>query len=518
MNSNKAEIIQREYDNFVTGDKLRRLIFDNAKLYRRDGFDKLDRFAQKDGHTGKVGTLFGLRRTGKTVLLHQLADMALKRGDKVAYATYSYEQHEINAVIPAIERLIQEGYKLILLDEITRTTGFYERAMYLSDSALANIVIAGTDSLALLWAMQDPLFGRTVTVKTTPMRYAEFHRLFTEKDIVEFLHYGGVIWDTEVPGSVEDYLRTSVVENITRSVNLVSYNMQLLNRDRLSQIHSETLFRMLHVICEGTVRNSLASAMNSIEEASTWKLTEVQRKSGILSDDVGFAEIKAGLSTYYLPLDMNNLDEEDVFFLTKRLCDLGFLSETTELTDGMKSRQTLTITQPYIKRDFVRRILSVFSSFYRTEQVLRQKLESLTDGIMLEDVVYQEAVYRYHDPKSVVPQVAKYRDSDGREIDVMIYHPGTKELILIEVKWGSDKIPSTTEHPGGHDRWLVDEALVGRLRSFYGSALVTKVVLYQGETDVIANSNGVRWVNVEEWLLGRVQITVNNTYAILAST
>ena len=508
MSSNKAEIIQREYERFVTGEDLQRLTSLSAKLNKRDGFDKLDTFAQKDGHTGKIGALFGLRRTGKTVLLHQLADQALKRGDKVAYAEYRYEQHDINAVIPAIEKLIKEGYKLILLDEITRTTGFYEQSMYLSDRALANIIIAGTESLALLWAMQDPLYGRTVTVKTTPMRYEEFHRLFPEKNIIQFLHYGGVIWETEVPSGVEEYLQTSVVENITRSVNLVSYNMQLLNRDRLSQIQPETLFRMLHVICEGAAKKKILSAMNSIEEVSAWKLTEAQTKSGVLLDDTGFTEIKAGLSTYYLPMEMDNLDEEDVFMLTKRLRDLGFLSETIELTDGLKPRHSLTITQPYIKRDFVRRVLSVFPGLYGTEQLITEKLESLTDGIMLEDVVYLEAMHRYHDSQSVVPRVVKYRDSDGREIDVMIYRPETKELILVEVKWGSDKIPSTTEHPGGQDRWLVNKELIEEIRSYYGVNLIAKIVLYQGATDTIANKNGVRWVNVEEWLLGRTQINL----------
>ena len=221
INQQRAESVNQAYSNFITGDKLKDFCDEVSGYGYRDGFIKLDNWINGFAYKGNIGALFGLRRTGKTVILRQLAAKYIKQGVKVAYAAFGYRDCDFNRLFNAVEQLAGDGYQLILLDEVTRTKGFYDSSMSLADRVSeAKIVIAGTDSLMLYWAMREPLFGRTITAKTTGMRYEEYNRLFPNKTIADFVRDGGVLWDSE-PESVEEYLRTSVIENMKNSVNML---------------------------------------------------------------------------------------------------------------------------------------------------------------------------------------------------------------------------------------------------------------------------------------------------------
>ena len=505
--------VQIEYDKFITGDELKAHIEKNAGFNKRDAFYKLSEWLQDLRPDGHIGALFGLRRTGKTVVLHQLAYEYMSKGVKVAYAVYGYKQTEFNVVYKAIKRLVKEGYQIVLLDEITRTEGFYDSSMLLSDDVCAKVVIAGTESLMLWWAMGDPLFGRTILAKTTTMRYQEYKRLFRDATLIDFMCYGGVLWDNErgndVEVTIEKYLETSVIENIKNSVNLLEDWHTHSDKGTLMRVSADTLFRLLVAVCECAAQVDVeAHVKANWGDSIAWRLTQAHTNKAVggMKSDSRLKVIRDGIQTFYMCVPSGEYDEALVEILIKRLKNLGFMSEVMELHDGGKTQKTLVITQPYIKREFVRRNLSMFAEFKNLElESTSDKMESIAYGVILEDIVYLEARTRYFDNNAMIDNVAKFRGKDEQEIDVCIFHKD-KHLSLIEVKLNEEKYKQGVNSNNGHDRWLTDEGVAAELKRVYGAKKITRTVLYMGVTDEAPDNDGVRWVNVEEWLLGDVEI------------
>ena len=518
--------IQKEYDRFYTGEMLETLTSGNATLNKRDMFYTMESWLKCMSHDGHIGALFGLRRTGKTVILHQIAAEFIKKGVLVAYATYRYKEHDFNIVFHAVKKLADEGYQLILLDEITRTEGFYDGAMGLSDDVCAKVIIVGTESLMLWWAMSEPLFGRTITAKTTSMRYREYKHIFPDSLLMDFMRYGGVLWDKEkhddTPITVEGYLRTSVVENIKNSINLLDDWHTITDRDYLGHIEADALFNLLVAVCECGVQDAVKRRISANwGDAASWKLTQAHINLGNPRNDPRLKVIKDGLREFYMQVPNSEYEQVTVEILIKRLRSMGFLDEVAELRTGGAIQKTLVITQPYVKREFVRRNLSVLTEYAELGlEDTADKMESIAYGVILEDIVYFEARARYFDKDAMLDNVVKCREDNAKEIDVCIYKRDTNELMLFEVKLSKEKVKTRidtvtgeilrdreTKKPLiGQDRWFLDAGFMSYLIQFYNATSVKKAVLYMGETDAAADENGICWVNVEEWLLNVIEL------------
>jgi hypothetical protein len=72
---------------------------------------------------------------------------------------------------------------------------------------------------------------------------------------------------------------------------------------------------------------------------------------------------------------------------------------------------------------------------------------------------------------------------------------------LIEVKLSDKKIVTGIDTGAGQDRWLRESRIVEFLAKKWEPLEIEKLVLYRGPTDAKPNEDGIRWVNVEEWLL-----------------
>ena len=497
--------VDDEYLRFLLGNKLQNESQKYSHYNYRDAVHKMSEFLKKKSK-GSVGVVYGLRRTGKTVALYHIAAKYIKAGWNVAYATFNYNQHDFNAVLRAIHKLTDEGYELILLDEISRCYGFLNSAMELSDRVNGKVIIAGTDSMMVRWAMNDALFGRTCVADTTNMSFGEYKRIFPGKSIENFVRDGGVLWDFE-PESVEQYLRTSVIENIKNSVSFLESDQHVIDRRIFSVLDSETLYRLLVAVCElNTEAAVLKNLENRWEEPIAWKLTQAHTDVNGLINDEGLQKVKNGLLEYFVAFPREEFDKNTMTVLIQRLLELRFLTEATEHSYDMVF-DVLVISQPFIRRDFVRRILSVVAqekidSFTYT----MDKLESTCDGYVLEDICYMEARKRYFDKHAVQSNVFKFRGSGSEEIDVCIYRAELKKLSLIEVKYSDKIVKQGVDSLIGQDRWLVDENVVGFLKQKYSPAELTKTVLYRGQTEEPSEAGTVRWVNVEDWLLGKVEV------------
>lgn len=149
------------------------LSFKLAKsLHPREQLSLMKKFASSDSL--RVGILYGLRRTGKTILLKQwLQSLPPLESQKAAYI--SVEEENMFAVKHDLQVLSQNGYKYVAIDEITTCEDFISGSVALSNrfaNSGLKIFIAGTDSLSLWFAISDKLFDRDYTLHTSYISFA----------------------------------------------------------------------------------------------------------------------------------------------------------------------------------------------------------------------------------------------------------------------------------------------------------------------------------------------------------
>ena len=146
----------------------------------------LDKYIDS-GNDGKVCCLFGLRRTGKTVMMLQKMRQ-IGNYDTTLWITCE-PQDSMGKVYRAMESYPECKY--VFLDEITRTSNFVNASSTLADCFAMSgrkIVMAGTDSLSFVLAKNDLLYDRMYMIHTTFISYAEYNYLFG-KDIMHYIEY-----------------------------------------------------------------------------------------------------------------------------------------------------------------------------------------------------------------------------------------------------------------------------------------------------------------------------------------
>ena len=137
-------------------------------------------------------------------------------------------------VYDAIDECVKNGKKVILLDEITNVDDFTYDSEILADyygKSGVCIIVAGTDSLGLKLAGNNPLLGRKPDIPMTYISFAEHSRVLGTNDIDNYIKYGGLMHEglSEDDLSADDdmvkdiasknrYLDSAVSGNITRSL------------------------------------------------------------------------------------------------------------------------------------------------------------------------------------------------------------------------------------------------------------------------------------------------------------
>ena len=143
-----------------TGDELKQYIFDTLNVMKyhekRDIYGDLYGYLQSNNP--RVCCLYGLRRTGKTVMIAQ-AIYDLNCYDDCLYVLCDNESR-----MSDLKKVLQgRKQKYIFLDEITKLSNFITTCSILADvysSAGKRVVVSGTDSLGFRVAKMDELFEK----------------------------------------------------------------------------------------------------------------------------------------------------------------------------------------------------------------------------------------------------------------------------------------------------------------------------------------------------------------------
>ena len=144
---------------------------------------------------GKICAVYGLRRTGKTVMLLQaISEMDKDDFNKTAYIKIQ-TTNSLDDLIFDLNNLRREGYKNIFIDEITLLDEFSNASSIFRCICYAGYeyYLSGTDSLGFYLASKGELYDRVTIINTTYIPFREHKKLLGTSNIDEYIRYGGTL-------------------------------------------------------------------------------------------------------------------------------------------------------------------------------------------------------------------------------------------------------------------------------------------------------------------------------------
>jgi predicted AAA+ superfamily ATPase len=144
--------------------------------------------------------LLGTRQVGKTTLLYQLNELAIKRGLRTHF--FDLEQPQVladfNRSDKEIVDLISKSGEVVFLDEFQylKNASKIFKAIYDSPTKI-KIVCSGSSSIEIHKHLKESLAGRRFLYKIYPLTYSEI-KSNTGSSLDEYLTYGGMPVLTQV--------------------------------------------------------------------------------------------------------------------------------------------------------------------------------------------------------------------------------------------------------------------------------------------------------------------------------
>jgi len=176
------------------------------KLERRDLFNEVIKYIKDK----QIITLTGLRRTGKTVLLHHVIDYLLKQFPKESILYYNFDL--FNETIENILEYYKDKVKLdfkkekifVFLDEVQKRDNWENELKVLYDN-FPNIkfFISGSSSLFIEKKTKESLAGRSFSFILKPLTFKEYLKMkkvkFDEKRLS--------LYKSEIEKHLDHYLK-----------------------------------------------------------------------------------------------------------------------------------------------------------------------------------------------------------------------------------------------------------------------------------------------------------------------
>ena len=524
LKKNNAIEIQRTTKfetSVIIGSRLLAMTKGVRNWKERDCFRQLQKYLNSD-ETDRVCLIFGLRRTGKTTMLRQaVLKMTPLQAAKTAYIK-ARRTDTMAAMNRDLEKLLEQGFENVFIDEVTLMSDFIDSAALFSDIYAAQgmkIVLSGTDSLGFWFAIHQELYDRAFTIHTTYIPFKEHSRLLGIDDIDEYIRYGGTLRAGEldfddndvnaedasfhVDESTRRYIDTAICKNIQHSLNCCQ---------------DGEYFRHLQSLYEA---GELTGAINRIIEDMNHRFLIRILVNRFKSHDLGSA---ADVLRKDRDPDRRSdiLDRIDTEAVTKRLMDLREIRNKEEQSIGITNAhveeikeylkaldlivdipgetiipsaeplENIIFTQPGMRYCQAQALVhslakdELFAALSEKEKsMVSERILEEVRGRMMEDIVLLET------SKSVKrhKRVFKLQFAVG-EFDMAIYDSESNTCECYEIKHSNQIVPAQM-------RYLLDEEKLNQTSKRFGD-ITKRCVLYRGEDTVL--ENGIEYRNVERYL------------------
>ena len=498
----------------VWGSQLREMSDLSEGTERRECFGRLrDYLGRRDA---MVCVLYGLRRTGKTMMIYQaLADMTDDELERTAYITVGTGNTMSDLRID-MNRLNSQGFDTFFVDEVTRLKDFVGFSYFFSDIMAARgarVVLTGTDSLSFRIAERQDMYGRTVMIHTTHIPYREHSRLLGIDDIDDYIRYGGIFrggeLEIENPDAFRDLMAFGTRQDVDDYIGLavagnIENTLEHTDSSRfgpLYQAHREGRFRdVINRLVEDINHRFLLSVLN--EEFRSRDLENLERnllqRRGLDDGTLDMVDWSAVLERLKATLDIRDRDDDrldDAFVgkLREYLRDMDLFVDMPAVSEDPSedlSGHTLCL-QPglrYFHAVAMIRALEDDESMAVLPVEVRDVVSEVARVTVAGHILEEAVLYDTMEAVSGRLEVFKLFLNDG-EVDMVVRDRDALTCVLVEVKHSDRRYGTQTRH-------LRNARITSYVESRFGR-VVGRYVLYRGED---AEEGCVKYLNVEEYL------------------
>lgn len=482
-------------NRWYTGEKLAEFIKDNEeskKKNKRFCYKQLMGFLLNKGKD--ICALYGIRRTGKTVLMLQairdLMSVYHISEQKIAYITIGENTvWDDKKLVSEIDKLTENGVCYVFVDEISYLDmNLGENSLNLLADRLAKcgikIVIAGTFSYAIRLLEKEVLFDRMQKIDTSYFSYKEAHDVF-EQNLDTFIKYGGIInFDEDGKQmSPSDYMETAIVNNIVQSIFKSDKKYDLLLtipetiksgktdkelRAVVANLVRITLDNYLKVLVVGKLANKEIYRFSDIGKLAA-VIRQRSEQECVENEDLDIVNLDT--MSYYRLLaeylgDSKQMSEDTFREILKILEDIQ-LKQDISLDDGRVS----VFIPNYLRYGLCDEIMKVIGDKIQEETGKRYRAD-LAGEILMGTI--QEAICYLDLKVENRRDFDMYRTADGScEIDLIIRNRKEGWMDLYEMKHSSQMTGEQVKH-------LINREFVREIEQEFGCKTRNYYVLYNG--------------------------------------
>lgn len=482
-------------NRWYTGEKLAEFIKDNEeskKKNKRFCYKQLMGFLLNKGKD--ICALYGIRRTGKTVLMLQairdLMSVYHISEQKIAYITIGENTvWDDKKLVSEIDKLTENGVCYVFVDEISYLDmNLGENSLNLLADRLAKcgikIVIAGTFSYAIRLLEKEVLFDRMQKIDTSYFSYKEAHDVF-EQNLDTFIKYGGIInFDEDGKQmSPSDYMETAIVNNIVQSIFKSDKKYDLLLtipetiksgktdkelRAVVANLVRITLDNYLKVLVVGKLVNKEIYRFSDIGKLAA-VIRQRSEQACVENEDLGIVNLDT--MSYYRLLaeylgDSKQMSEDTFREILKILEDIQ-LKQDISLDDGRVS----VFIPNYLRYGLCDEIMQLIGDKIQEETGKRYRAD-LAGEILMGTI--QEAICYLDLKVENRRDFDMYRTADGScEIDLIIRNRKEGWMDLYEMKHSSQRTGEQVKH-------LINREFVREIEQEFGCKARNYYVLYNG--------------------------------------
>lgn len=475
-------------------DLLKKINKGKEKNYKhRYVFEDLMNYLQ--GTSNDVCALYGLRRTGKSVLMRQaISQLIYNDGvnpEKIAYITFAKNTKYTDQDVVNVIRDMKDTVRYFFIDEISfiKMNLEYNMLNLLSDEFCLQgirIVIAGTFSFALKLLSDEVLFDRMYKIDTTYFSYKEANEVFGYS-LEQFIQYGGIIRESgNEKMTPKDYMKTAVTNNISNS---------LIRSDKLYEIgyiepninkvidnpNEKAILSRLSTLIRITVDRYLKALIYNDITKTPYRFSDIgnladlirQRttRDNVLDDSLEIVNIDS--KKYYGILaevignvKRNEMSEETFKMFIDILKQIGLIEDIY-----LQHHTESCFVTNYLRYGLCEEILAEIEETVKLETNGRYDTDLASDNLK---GTIQEAIIYLDLQHSNKYDFDKYRnEATGMEVDLIIKNQDKGTMEIYEIKHSREPLI-------GHAKNIVNKEFLLELENQFGLKISSYNIIYNG--------------------------------------
>ncbi|MDD6215460.1 MAG: AAA family ATPase [Roseburia sp.] len=487
----------------------------------RDCFKQLQKYLNSN-ETDRVCLVFGLRRTGKTTMLRQaVLKMSPAQAAKTAYIK-ARGTDTMAAINRDLEKLMDQGFENIFIDEVTLMPDFIDSAALFSDIYAVQgmkIILSGTDSLGFWFALHQELYDRAITIHTTFIPFREHSRLLGINHIDEYIRYGGTLRAGELDFDDDDvnaedasfrddestrrYIDTAICKNIQHSLSCCQDGEYFRHLQSLYEAGELTgaINRIIEDMNHRFLIRILINKFKSHDLGSAADVLRKEREPDQRSDILDRIDKEAVTKRLMDLLEIRNKEDQSIGITTAHVEEIKeYLKALDLIVDipketiipGTEPLENIIFTQPGMRYCQAQALVhslakdELFAELSEQEKnMVSERILEEVRGRMMEDIILLET----SKSKKKYERVFKLIFPVG-EYDMVIYNSKENTCECYEIKHSNQIVPAQT-------RYLTDDERLAQTSRRFGK-ITRRCVLYRGNDTVL--ENGIEYRNVEEYL------------------